>query len=390
MGDISSLMWKEYMDLLARKGGADGSRKIALLDTIRRNMGASVMPFKLSSALVQLTSFADGVSVIGAEYMTKGANNVATSKAWRKFIWDNFAEIKNTIGDDPAYIELDANWLGNLAQKGFAPLKALDGMVRTTVVAGAYEKLMDEAGLKVDLNNPNKEMILKAERLTRKSQGSSFFKDQPLAITQGLISGNRSFDKTILQFQSFMLHRWDNIVDQLWREGIQKNNPKAFLNGVFWLLLVAGGLEQGLRGLSRAIINLITGNDDDDRDFWDQFALNTFQNVPIFGSLAGSIVYNSNPIPAINTAESVISGTGSFIKGKTPSTKLKGLITAVGGASQIYPGIPGMAQATEIAKKAVVGSEKKETNAFPGLPSLPKLPKIPKLPKTPKIPKIRR
>lgn len=363
LGEIGTLAWKQWLDLMARKGGSEGAKRIAALDILRRNMGAGVLAFRLSSALVQFSTIADTAATIGVEYTTKGANAIATSKEWRNFIMDNFPEVKKAVGDDIAFREFGEGMLGKTARVGLKPLQVLDGIMRSTASAGAYQKLAFEKGIKIDLKNPNKALIQEATKLMRNSQGSSFFKDQPLAISTGYgLAGNKSINKTILTFQSFMLSRWDNLQRQIWRLGIkEKNYAKAGMS-VFWMIIVAAALEEGIRRGSRKIINTITGDDTAEKPFLNNAALNVVQNVPIVGSLVSAMTYSSNPVPVLNTFDELLTGITSAYSGKAFSTKVKGAVTALGAGGSLS-GIPGASQASQIIKKAIPTAETKKAQA---------------------------
>jgi len=386
LGDLGTLSWLEWLDLMARKGGTDGAKNIAWLDTVRRNVGAGVLAFKLSSAMIQLSSFADAAGTIGGRWASQGALKVATSREWRKFVMDNFPEIKAAVGDDVAFMELDKSFLGKAADAGLLPLKKLDGLMRSTTAIGAYEKLAQARGVAVDLANPDKDIIAEATKLVRQSQGSSAFKDQPLAITKGGLSGNKSLDKTLLQFQSFMLGRWENIERQIWRQGFKSGNYGKAIGGITWLFIVSGVIEEGLRGLSRTVIDTLTGKESEEEDVTVQDIVSqAVSNVPIVGNVVGSLTYDSNPVPVISAIEKMLSGTKQTFTGKAAQTKAKGFVDATAGASNVLLGVPGTTQAATIVKN-LIGSpqteaEKKKAGGLPELPKLPKLPGLPKLPK---------
>lgn len=378
LGDVGTLAWLQYLDLMARKGGTEGAKRIIALDLIRKNIGAGVLGFRLSSAVVQLTSFADTVAGIGIEYATKGASNIATSKEWRTFVMDNFPEVRKAIGDDIAFREFGEGFLGKLQNTSMVPLQKLDGLMRSTAVAGAYEKLAKAKGIAIDFAKPDKELIAEATKLMRQSQGSSFFKDQPLAITKGFgLLDNKSANKAILTFQSFMLNRWDNMQRQIWRMGIKEKDYKKAASGVFWMVLFSAAAEEGLRRGTRQITNFLTNDPQEERGFVEDTTLNMVQTIPIMGSLVSSMVYSSNPVPVINTFEDLISGGGSVIFGKTALTKEKGAVTALSAGGSLL-GVPGSSQAGQLIKKALPEPPKK-TKGGGGLPSLPKLPKLPSL-----------
>jgi len=358
LGDVGTLAWLQWLDLMARKGGTEGAKRIAALDILRQNIGAGVLSFRLSSALVQFSSFADTIATIGVRWATKGATNISTSKEWRNFIMDNFPEIKKAVGDDIAFREFGEGFFGNMARTGLKPLQVLDGIMRSTAASGSYEKLCSEKGIAVDLKNPNPGLIIEATRLMRESQGSSFFKDQPLAITAGYgLTDNKSLNKTILTFQSFMLNRWDNINRQIWRMGIKEKDYGKTISSFFWLLIFAGAVEEGIRRGSRKITNAFAQDKKKEESFVSGVVLNMVQSVPLLGQLVSAITYSSNPVPVINTLEDILEGAGRIVKGKTIETKLKGLIITLGAAGSLL-GIPGASQAAQIGKGLIPKNKK--------------------------------
>jgi hypothetical protein len=353
LGDTGTLAWLQWLDLMARKGGIDGAKRIAALDVIRKNIGAGVLSFRLSSALVQFSSFADTIATIGSEWATKGAVNISTSPEWRNFIIDNFPEVAKAIGDDIAFREFGERFMSNLTRIGTTPLRVLDGLMRSVAASGSYTKLCSEKGIAVDLKNPDEDLILEATRLMRNSQGSSFFKDQPLAITAGYgITDNRSVNKLILTFQSFMLNRWDNINRQIWRMGIKEKDYGKAISSVFWLLIFAGAVEEGIRRGSRKLLGLLAKDKRKEQNFISNSILNIIQSVPLLGQLVSSIVYSSNPFPVINALEDLLGGAGSVVKGKKKETKIKGAIRTVGALGSLF-GVPGSSQAEQILRKTI-------------------------------------
>jgi hypothetical protein len=353
LGDVGTLAWLQWLDLMARKGGVEGAKRIAALDILGKNIGAGVLSFRLSSTLVQFSSFADTIATIGTEWATKGASGIATSKEWRNFIMDNFPEIKKAIGDDIAFREFGEGFLANLARTGTKPLQVLDGLMRSTAACGSYQKLAAQKGIVIDLENPDPELISEATRLMRQSQGSSFFKDQPLAITAGYgLTDNRSVNKLILKFQSFMLSRWDNINRQIWRLGIKEKDYGKAISSAFWLLVFAGAVEEGIRRGARKITGALAKDKKKEQDFTANTILNIVQSVPLAGQVASSMVYSSNPVPVINTVDDLLEGSGNVAKGKSKETKLKGLITAIGAMGSLVD-IAGNSQISQILRGMV-------------------------------------
>lgn len=392
LGDMGTLGWLEYLDLMARKGGTSSSARIAALDILRQNLASGVLGFRLSSVAVQITSFADSMATIGLEHASRGVTSIATSREWRSFVMDNFPEIRAAVGDDVAFREFSDNFLGKAQKAGMAPLVALDGVMRSSAAAGAYQKLAREAGKIVDLANPDKKLVEEATKLMRNSQGSSFFKDQPLALTTGFgVAGNKSINKTIFTFQSFMLNRWENIERQIWRLGIKEGNYAKAGMSAFWLILFAAMAEEGIRTGVGKVTDLISANEPEERNFAVNSVSNVFEGIPVFGNLVSSINYSSNPVPVISVAEGVISGIGSVIKGKNPETQARGAAQAAGGIGALF-GIPGSSQAGQLVRdlipKANSGGGSSSSKGVKTPPGLPKLPSLGGLPTPPGLPKL--
>jgi hypothetical protein len=220
-GDLGTVLTKEWLDLLARKGGLAGQQRMAWLDIMRRNFGLAQLGLNVSSALIQPTALMDGASIIGG-HAFDGTYQVIINKNVRRFIFENMPELKNRVGDDPAFIDFgDNKFLTKTGQIGYAPLKFLDGITASGVAYGAYIKKMKELRLPIDLDKPNKEAITYAQSIVRQTQSSALYKDAPPAISRGKLSGNKSFDKALLQFQSYPLTRWSNIRNRLWRANIK-------------------------------------------------------------------------------------------------------------------------------------------------------------------------
>ena len=63
VGDVGQLMVREWVDVIARKGGAAGASQIAILDTLRKNVGTGILGLKLSTIAIQPTALIDGMGL---------------------------------------------------------------------------------------------------------------------------------------------------------------------------------------------------------------------------------------------------------------------------------------------------------------------------------------
>jgi len=378
MGNLGQLIWSEWLDLMARDGGSRAS-VIPMIDFMRKNTTGAILAYRLSSALLQTTAIVNGASEIGGSYAVEGSYKMATSREWRQFIRENFHEIMATVGDDPAFVDLGEGWISKSTRIGITPLVKLDMLTRSSVAIGAYVKYMNENDLEIDLSNPNKDAIQAAQKTVRKTQGSSLAKDQPLAITSGALTsrglslakgeptlvGNKSIDKMTTALQSFVLANWNNIVSNVWRQGLKKGDYKKAASGVMWLLIIAPLMEMGIRGASKAIIGLITGLDDDDKkedkDILLELAKEDLQRVPVIGPILNSMTYGSNPIPLIQLTGRGFQGVQRVVTGKKPETKQRGVVDVAAGIGGPLLGVP--VQFTDIIRDLLksTGAEELET-----------------------------
>ena len=383
VGDVGQLMVREWLDVIARKGGAAGASEIAILNTLRKNVGIGILGLKLSTIAIQPTALIDGMGFIGAKYGTKGATNFLTSKEWRKFILE-MPEISDRMGGEFALRELtDDNWLQNIQRKGFIPMQKLDQITAGSIAAGAYERKMIELGLEIDLTKGfNKEALAYAQLTVRRTQSSGAFKDVPLAVSRGALTGNRSLDRAMLQFQNFLLTRWSRIRHDAIRAGINTKDPKKAIP-IFTAIIIAALAGSGIRLGVNKVQDFITGREDEDsvaEDLQKGFMYEMTGNMPFVGTAVSMAMYDGEMFPILDAPKGVISGLNRVITSESEAAKLRGF-TEFAGSMGVLLGVPGSAQTEQLIR----GSLQDEKKSGGGLPSLPELPKLPKLPKLPSI-----
>lgn len=347
MGSISNFAWREYMDLMARKGGTEGAKTMKWIETLRRNMGIAQFAFKLSTTLVQTTSILDAAGSLGADWVGGAIIDVATSREWRDFVMDNMPEIRKSIGDDIAFREYSEGWFRNATKYGMVPMQKLDQLMRVTTAIAAYKKAAAEMGIAVDLKNPDAALIQLAQKAVRESQGSSFFKDQPLFLTTSVVSNSKTFNKSLGQFQSFMLAKWENIQRQIWRQGIKEKDFNHAFWAFFWIIVASAAMETGIRRTSKAITGGMNNN-----SFTHDMVFQMVSNIPVVGTAMSSWAFGSNPIPLINTIQQTGAGIKTAFTASSGTSRAKGIVRAASGASMLL-GIPGSVQGLQIATNLI-------------------------------------
>jgi len=346
----------EWVDLISRKGGRGQGNRIPALDVLRKNVGAAVLTFKLTSALIQPVTILDGAAYIG-NYSFKGASDVVTNKKWWDFVLQ-FPEIRTRIGDDPAF--RDQTFFKNLQKWGFMGLTYLDKLAAMSIACGAYQKKMAELGRPVDLENVDPEAMRYAQKVVRRTQSSGVFKDVPLAVSRGELTGNVTIDKALFQFQTFMLTKWSVVRHDIWRSGIRAGDPKKAIGMFFWLLLstiTASAIRTGIDKAKKALLNKPLTEYD---RFWNNFAQESLQSIPFVNAAISAFLYSSMPIPAIEVISDVGEGVGTMIKGKKPKTKMKGAVRTAGAGAQAL-GVPGSTETMSIINTILREDEKKSS-----------------------------
>ena len=377
-GDVGQRYTLEWLDLLARKGGKAAGEQIAALDALRRNIGAAYLGLKLSTVVIQPTALLDGASEIGT-WAFRGSRVVSTSRNVRRFLMEEFPEIRARAGDDMAFTDLGENeTLNRIRDLGYWGIKKVDGWAAGSVAWGAYMQNLSKLGISVrvvregdnvaaiyrrkgadisgeEAAQAHAESVKYAEKVVRNTQASSLFKDAPMAISRGSFSGNRSFDRAMFQFQTFVIRRWYRLRHDFYNGGIKQKDPRKVFNTIFYLTLAVLA-EEGLRRAATELTDTITGtdsSDDPNRDgYTESVARSAISTVPFMSQAISMAVYRSDPVPALGSIRSLTTGSSQLITGASDETKLKGLIELSEGFAATA-GIPGTAQASQLAKDIV-------------------------------------
>lgn len=370
-GSIGQRIVLEWLDLMARKGSVASSVQIPVLDWLRKNTGAAVLGFRLSSTLLQPTALLDGASLLG-NYAFRGVWNTfgPHGEEWIKFLRNNFPEQRNRSLDDPAYIELGKGRIREKFQKtGFWPMKKLDELTARAVTSGAYMKYLDEHNIPLNFNKPNYEAISYAELMLRQTQASPLEKDVPSAISRGTLTGNKSVDKFLLQFQNFLLKRWSLLRHDLYQVSLKlpdpltssykskKRNFKEASNIVLYLTMAVLA-SIGIRKLTKKV----TGSKQSDSDFEKDMIKEFLTTIPFVSQFVSMAIYKSEPIPAYSPFKKMMAEGFSALtgQGKKEDTKLRHWINFL-SSSGAFLGYSGSTQMGDLLRNATYKIFKKKT-----------------------------
>lgn len=347
----------QWLDVLSRNGGVANHYQIQILNTIRRNLAASVLGFKLSSALYQPLAKFNGAAEIG-KWAFKYDKDFISNKDIREFAKNASPELQNRIGDDPGYAELSnqTNWK-ELQRKSLWILQRLDSLTAGSVWYGAYRKSLFEQGIEFNINRVNQEALDYADRVVRITQASSLHKDLPSAF----VSKYRDINRTVLTFQTFMINDWNYIKHDLIKLGITdaaeikkiddpriRASEKAKLQNriaqqMLWLTIAVVMQEAVQSGLSQLYYG-------EDKTTLKQHLLSAVMGrIPGLSQGYSLFSYDTIPAPAISAIETFAQGSKSLFTGKKIETKIKGGVKASESIAQLF-GVPGVAEASKIIR----------------------------------------
>lgn len=369
VGDKGQRELVQWLDLMAKKGGADGAKRIALLDMLRRNLGTATLGFKISTALVHATKAIDGAAMIGGRNLMQGMANSLYSKEWQDFIIKNMPELRVRAADDPAFNEVNPGALEKAQRLSFAWLRRLDFVSARAVAAGAYRLNLERRGLPVDLVKPDREALDYAQLAVRRTQTSGLFKDLSLALSRGGMTGNRSLDKALFQFKNPYLNRWSFFQHDIRRLGWQQGNRVEAVESAMYMAMTTLAHMGVKRGTNAVLLALLGGAgiaaekmlEKENDPLAEGFAKEILTNVPFMGDFISSAIYHSNIIPSWQPIDDLKEGTKAIVLGaehKKTKQEIHGIGQALTALASMI-GVPGVYQFKQIARMTNVNEAPK-------------------------------
>jgi hypothetical protein len=295
------------------------------------------------------------MALVGGPRILSAMEKVALDPKWKEFLL-KFPELRKRVVDDPAFSELSLDKrLEEFQKKGFAAMQVIDAYAASATVAAAYELALARKGLKVDFSKVDPEAAEFAMLMLRRSQSSSYFKDQSFALTRGGLTGNRSIDKALLQFKSFVLNRWSVVrydLPQMYRK--DKAAAAQALMYIAMANAASVGVKWGARSLIAAVLagaGLVVKESLEDEDSYAEDVAREFLGmVPFVPEMVQMAVYRRAPMPSaepfFQVGQAAYRGY-SAAKAQDGRKALKAIGNAV-TAMATMAGIPGTIQAAQI------------------------------------------
>ncbi len=349
-GDTGSKFIMQWLDLIAKDGGVSGSKSIALLDTLRRNTQAAMIPFRLPTALVHGTKFIYTAAYFGGPEAVDGMAKML-DPTWKKFIWDNFPDWRHMQGDDPSYEISDAKgWMDSYQHYGYAVLRELNSMSSGGALITAYKSKLAELGLPIDLKKPNAEAISHASLFMRRAQDDPHYRHLPPVMSIGTGIGDRSVARFVTQLQLFMFNRWSMIEHDLFRAGIDGPGVNKKNARMLAYLLAANAADAGIRvGVHNSWMWLLGATGATvapyvlrkHQEFIKRFEEEMLRNIPYFPLLSRSAFDGKLSVPGLDPLAHIGAAAHEVIKndnwGKAIMESVEALaeLTCTGGVAPI-------------------------------------------------------
>lgn len=357
-GDVIQQNMMDWIDLIARKGGIAGEHRIVALDVLRRNFGLAQLGLSIPSALIQPTAIFDAGMVIGPKAF-EGLYKVIADKDARKFVLDNMPEVKNRVGDDPAFVDYGGKLVEKLQKGGYFAIRFLDSVTATGAAYGAYLKKLSDLGLELDLSKPNAEAISYAQEVVRRTQSSGSFKDTPLALSRGKMTGNRSIDRAFWQFFSYQLTRFSNIKDNMLigkLMGGRKEEKERDIKGAALVatmlaaaLITESKVRRSIKDVRKELFHI---KEKERTTLGEDVVMNFITGIPFIAQGVSMAMYDSDVFPSISGVKDVFQAPAKIALAKKPESRSKAVVDMLAGIGRVT-GIPGTSEVQREARAAV-------------------------------------
>ena len=368
-GQMAANFWRDYMDVVARRGWSAMAASNPLLRAARINIGRSILGYKLTSVLMQPFSVFDAIAYANTRF--GGTVALQIIKEFSK-AWINPKYARQIIAESPA---LRMRKAGEVAVEELAPglvarpprgiERRVPPVIRTALrkfqrealtflqefdirTAAGVQKAMENILVKNGIPNAKQE----AEFFMNITQGSAEVTYRPLILSRG--EGSR----TLFTFQTFFLNRWGVIAHDLITSGLIKSRTwgKKFAALIGLAIMIAASVAENearyaILGLTKKVKKKASA--------WVAAVMAIPENIPIFGNMISSFVtYGTTDFdfPLARVVENAIGGIGVITK-KTPEAKMMAGLRAAESFAELL-GIPGSAQFFDFLEGLFGGEEK--------------------------------
>jgi hypothetical protein len=353
----------DLLDTVSRDSAPAAATRTAWIDWLTKNTSVGIIGLRLLSQMKHAPNVAFSfLKNVRPDYMIRGYAEALSSEG-RAFVRNNFAEINQRFGGEPAIADV-AN--GNLWRKvqgsSFFLERALDSLDARAAVLGRYFQELENRG--IDSKNysglpVDKEAQRMAVLISRQAVTSPLRKDIPQAISRGALTGKQmSWARALFQFQNTMLRQYGFVRHDIWDLGLKKLNPSQFATATLAFLSMLAG-ETLIVETNRKLIGAASTNKEEE-SFAKGMATEALRRVPFAGNLVTAATYGDTGMPVVDTMVGGIRAGGKLVTQKgqfgqklsqREAAKAKVDVAAFAGE---VTGIPGASTAAQIYKNKIM------------------------------------
>lgn len=382
MGPFWTKWMRQYATLMASRGGTQGARRSEMIQKITRNMATYGLGWRIASAFSHVGLLPLGANEIGWGQISWGLQNYGKPK-YAKFLRENVPEFReSTKGAAGLEGVRSSNQPASARGAAFNVYDSARRMFAGSTALGAYKHWFEQRGLPVDWKTPKREALLYAASIMTRTQGSPLYKDVPLALSSGGLSGNVDLDRAILQFHQPILARWSYFQHDIkalgWDTGDRAGAALKFAN-----LMLGQALEFGVKQAWKGMVGAIVGGvfgvayaNRKESPMWQRFAEHVAGTIPFMDNLMSMGLHQRTGIPALDAIQAIPHGVVTAARAAQAghhATALHATVEALSGIAAVAAGTPGGSIVAEIANKGITAFV--NHNKRPTVPRPPRMPR---------------
>ena len=375
-GDLGRDYMLNFLDTIARQDNVYSNTRIGWIDALTKRTSVGVLGLRLTSQLKHLPNLALASVEVRPDFLIEGIKESLTPNGW-DFVNNNFAEVAQRYGGEPAIADLNDKTTWQKIQKGsFFLERGLDSTIARATVLGKYMQELHKQGLDYKLYQEHpidtmSDAWNNAVLTSRKVVTSPLPKDVPQAISRGAVFNNQmSLSKAFFQYQNTMLRQWGYMRHDILDLGLRNLDVGKAMAGTLALTAVVAGdtyLVRKNRELLRQLANAPEQTSDKDKSFEQEMFNETFRRVPFAGNLL-SMQYGDTGIPVESTIKDIfqpaiqtardVNKYGRPLSEKERQANLAQFIGGVGQAA----GIPGAGTAASYLRSKALSQRSVDTS----------------------------
>lgn len=327
LGDLGNIYIRKNLVNLTYRGGPGGRTAESAMDKaadwLRRNLSRGQILLRPTSAMLQALQISNVAGITGQNFVVKAGALLTSDEKYGQWVKENFPLLRDSVRN---YFEILGLPDDKMTQITGAMFRWCHDAARTTGAIANYMYVCQQAGIPVDWEHPDKDLLLEAMVMVNQEFGSEDIVSLPAALETGYGFGDdKSLARLILQFQQDTLARFDVLKTRI--PGFKHKDARRAIRALFWMLLIGTGLVAGARyGYRKILKTVLEAKQQESDTYLAEYLKDIFEAVPFGNSIQSIFSYGDVPVPALSTLVDA-------------ATQAKNLITYQGGYAKLRAGI---------------------------------------------------